>query len=94
MRKNDKKAGPSGMSRNDAFALYESWGGHNCLLPIANCEPIKDMMEVLGGSSLLDFVPPDYAQEAEAALEKLGISEINMENVWDVFKDLLEMLQI
>jgi hypothetical protein len=93
MRKDAKKAGPSGMSRNNAFALYETWGGRDCLLPIANCEPIKDMMNILGGSSLLDFVPPDYAQRAEAALKQLGISEINMGNVWEVFTDLLIVLQ-
>ena len=93
MRKDAKKAGPSGMSRNEAFALYESWGGCDCLLPIANCAPIKDMMDILGGSSLLDFVPPDYAQQAEAAFDQLGISEINMGNVWDIFRDLLNVLQ-
>ena len=93
MCKDAKKAGPSGISRNDAFALYESWGGRNCLLPIANCMPIKDMMDILGGSSLLDFVPPDYAQRAEAALKQLGISEINMGNVWEIFRDLLDVLQ-
>ena len=92
MRKDATKAGPSGMSRNNAFGLYESWGGRNCLLPIANCEPIKDMMDILGGSSLLDFVPPDYAQRAEAALEQLGITEIIMGNVWEIFRDLLDVI--
>ena len=93
MRKDAKKAGPSGMSRNEAFALYESWGGRDCLLPITDCEPIKAIMDFLGGSSLLDFVPPDYAQQAEAALKQLGISEINMGNVWEIFRDLLDVLQ-
>ena len=92
MHKDATKAGPSSMSHNNAFGFYELWGGQNCLLPIANYEPIKDMMDILGGSSLLDFVPPEYAQWAEAAIEQLGITKINMGNVWEIFRDLLDVI--
>lgn len=33
-RKDNNKAGPSGMSRNTAFSMPEEWGGKNCLLPV------------------------------------------------------------
>ncbi len=91
MRKDTQKAGPSGMSRNDAFTLFESWGGKNCLLSI-DYAPIKAMKEALGGESILDFVSVDYAQQAEVVYNNLGIIRLNMENVWTVFQDLLHGL--
>lgn len=79
------------MSRNDAFTLFESWGGRNCLLLI-DCALIKGMKEALGGKSILDFVSADYAQQVEAVYNDLGIVRLDMENVWTVFQDLLHEL--
>jgi hypothetical protein len=89
MRKDSQKAGPSEMSRNDAFTLFESWGGQNCLLEISNCMLVmQSLKEELGGESLLDFVDVDYAQHAATAYNNLGITQLKFENVWEVFKDL------
>lgn len=80
------------MSRNDAFTLFESWGGQNCLLPIPDCEPIKKLKEELGGEAILDFVTADYAARAQAAYNNLGITQLNFENVWAIFEDLFKEL--
>ena len=92
MRKDSQKAGPSGMSRNDAFTLFESWGGQNCLLSIPDCEPIRTLKAELGGEAILDFVTPDYAARVQAAYTNLGILCLNFENVWVVFQDLFKEL--
>ncbi|KAF9530863.1 hypothetical protein CPB83DRAFT_919742 [Crepidotus variabilis] len=88
MRKDAQKAGPSGMSRNEAFSLYKTWGGRDCLLPV-DCTPIKELKEELGGETLLQFVSDEYALRAESVLDNLGVAQVTMQNVWDVFQDML-----
>lgn len=94
MRKDKNKAGPSGCSRNEAFSLPESWGGVNCLLPLPEngLAIIHGMKAALGGPALLDFVTPEFVQQAEAAYEELGVTDLTMENVWLVFQDLLPLI--
>jgi len=55
MRKDNDKAGPSGMSRNEAFSLPESWGGRNCLLKV-DIAVIRELKEAMGGDDILAFV--------------------------------------
>ena len=40
MRKDAKKAGPSGCSRNDVFSLHQKYVLVDCLLPINNMDLI------------------------------------------------------
>lgn len=81
------------MSRNDAFTLFESWGGQNCLLEIPDCASVmQSLKQDLGGESLLDFVDADYAQHAATAYSTLGITQLTFENVWAVFQDLFQEL--
>ena len=87
MHRNRDKAGPSGMSRNDAFSLPESWGGRDCLLPI-EVGPIRELKKAMGGEEILQFVSSDYAERADAAYNGLGIAKLTFDNVWAVFKDL------
>jgi hypothetical protein len=86
-RKDNSKAGPSGMSRNTAFSLPEQWGGTNCLLPV-DIEVIQHIKEEMGGDELLEFVGRDFSNRAEAAYQALGVQKLSFENVWHVFKDL------
>lgn len=83
MRKDKKKAGPTGCSRNDAFAMPQKWGGTNCLLPIDR-DAISNLMEELGGEGLLSFVSLGFAERAQTAYDNLGI-EVSMANVWVLF---------
>ena len=96
MRKDKNKPGPSGCSRNEAFSLPEQWGGVNCLLPLPEngLAIIQAMKQAIGGPSLLEFVTPKFAEQAEAAYEALGVTKLTMENVWHVFSDLLPMVNI
>ncbi|KAH7909728.1 hypothetical protein BJ138DRAFT_1114711 [Hygrophoropsis aurantiaca] len=87
MRKNKHKKGPSGMSRNEAFSLYENWGGRNCLLPV-DVAVIREIKEAMGGDALLDFVTPEFSQRAQAAYDTLNIVDLTLENVWHVFRAL------
>lgn len=90
-RKDSKKPGPSGMSRNVAFSLPQSWGGRDCLLPV-DCEVIRQIKEEMGGDDILAFVDHEYAARAEVAYSSLGIADLNFNNVWSVFSAMLEIL--
>jgi len=89
MRKDSQKAGPSGMSRNEAFTLYESWGGRDS---IPDCTPIQDLKEELGGKAILEFVTVEYAARCQTAYHNLGITQLSFQNVWTVFQDLYNEL--
>jgi len=87
MRKDNEKEGPSGMSRNEAFSLPESWGGRDCLLKV-NVTVIRELKEAMGGDGILEFVSAEFSQRAQAAYDMLEIADLNLENVWHVFSDL------
>lgn len=91
MRKDAAKPGPSGMSRNQAFSLYEKWGGKNCLLPIP-VEDVRQMKEELGGEELLAFTTSEFAARAEVAYDSLKVTKLTMQNIWVVFTAMLPLL--
>lgn len=91
MRKDKEKAGPSGMSRNEAFSSPASWGGRNCLLQV-DMAIIQELKEAMGGDDILDFVSMEFSQRAQAAYDTLGITDLNIENVWYVFTDLCPLI--
>ena len=77
MRKDLTKPGPSGMSRNTAFALPEKWGGRDYLLP-TDIEVIREIKAAMGGDALLEFVPEDFSIRAQAAhLYQSDLTSIN-----------------
>ena len=91
MQKDNDKPGPSGMSRNEAFSLPESWGGRNCLLEV-DMAVVQELKEAMGGDEILEFVSADFAQRAQAAYDTLGVTDLNLENVWYVFRDLYPLV--
>ena len=91
MRNDKEKEGPSGMSRNEAFSLPESWGGRDCLLEV-NMTVIRKLKEAMGGDGILEFVSVEFSQHAQAAYDTLGITDLNLENVWPVFSDLYTLV--
>ena len=91
MRKDKNKAGPSGMSRDNAFNFPESWGGRNCLLPV-DVAVIHELKEDLGGNQLLEFVSPEFSKHAQEAYESLNISELTFQNVWTIFSTMCQLL--
>jgi len=92
MRKDKDKPGPSGMSRNEAYTLYESWGGRDCLLPVENMELIRELKEELGGAELLEFCDPELSARAQDAFNSLGKVNLQFDNVWMVFQQILPLV--
>jgi len=92
MRKNTTKPGPSGMSRNDAFTLFESWGGRDCLLHINDTSIIREIKVAMGGDSILEFTSPELSTRAQDAYDSLGILNLTFENVWPIFVDMLPLV--
>jgi hypothetical protein len=89
--KDQKKAGPSGISRNIAYSLPHTWGGRNCLLPVDR-NIIRQIKEEMGGDDILAFVDRDFAAQAETAYNLLGVADLNFNNVWDIFSKMLKIL--
>ncbi|KAG6818827.1 hypothetical protein H0H93_001268 [Arthromyces matolae] len=96
MRKNKDKAGPSGMSRLDAFREPARWGGRNCLLPIPreDIPLLRAMQERLGGEQLTAFSTPEYSARAQAVYDSLQIQDLSFLNAWFVFAEMLRRLQL
>lgn len=91
MRKQKNKAGPSGMSRNEAFALPEKWGGRNCLLPV-DVNVIREIKVAMGGDAILEFTSREFRGKAQQVYDSLQITELTFSNVWDVFTTMLPLL--
>ncbi|KAF7362207.1 hypothetical protein MVEN_00566900 [Mycena venus] len=94
IRKQKDKAGPSGvraMSRNEAFSMFESWGGVNCLQRVDR-DVIRQMKEDMGGDALIAFSMPEFSARAEEAFESLGPVVLTQKNVWDVFQAMLPLV--
>uniref|UniRef100_A0A8H8CM95 Integrase core domain-containing protein n=1 Tax=Psilocybe cubensis TaxID=181762 RepID=A0A8H8CM95_PSICU len=92
MRKDSKKAGPSGCSRNEAFLFPERWGGINCLQPV-DLDVVREIKEKMGGEELLSFVSAEFANEAQKAFDSLGFSDrLTLGNVWVIFGRMLPIL--
>lgn len=84
MRKDNNKPGPSGMSRNTAYALPEKWGGRACLMPV-DVDVIRGIKESMGGDALLAFTSAVFDQRAQIVYDSLAVVDLNFDNVWDVF---------
>jgi hypothetical protein len=85
MRKDNDKIGPSRMSGNEAFSLPKKWGGRNCLLSV-DVDMIREIKSKMGGDALLEFTSVVFSACAQAAYDILGITNLTIENVWNVFQ--------
>jgi hypothetical protein len=94
MRKDKAKAGPSGMSQNQAYSLPEAWNRRNCLLKIEDSDLsiIKDLKEELGGDELVSFSTPEFSVHALEAFNSLDLCDLTFKNVWFVFVAMLPLL--
>ncbi|KAG6835988.1 hypothetical protein H0H93_012470 [Arthromyces matolae] len=90
-RKDNKKVGPSGMSRATAFKFPERWGGTDRKIKV-DLDVIREIKKEMGGDTLLEFSTPEFSARAEAAYASLHVSELTFENVWNVFRALLPLL--
>jgi hypothetical protein len=98
-RKDNKKAGPSGCSRNDIFSMPEAHNLRNCLLPLTDdqLDIVREIKEELNHDGikceeLMMFTSAEFAARAEAAFLTLELKKLTFENVWHVFQTLLPLL--
>ncbi|KAJ7190707.1 hypothetical protein GGX14DRAFT_407784 [Mycena pura] len=94
VRLQHEKLGPSGMSRNTAFALPILWHGANYLQQIPEDEMgvIAQMKADLGGEEITRFVSAEFAQYVERVLhDTLGLrpQQLLAKTTWAVFTTLL-----
>jgi hypothetical protein len=92
MRKDKKKLTPSGCSPNEAHDLYETYGGVWCLQPV---DPIvvQRLMDDIESERdpVVDWgVPEEFATRAQVIYNSLNVSKLTMDNVWYIFKHMLE----
>lgn len=91
VRKQRNKPGPSGGTRNDFFDLHEKWNLRNCLLEV-DVDIIREIKEKMGGDEVMDFVPQEYAAQAQAKFESLDVTKITLENAWEVFVEMKNVM--
>jgi hypothetical protein len=92
MRKDKTKIHPSGVSPNVAMSLHSTkYGAENCLQEVPK-ETVKEMLENLDGESLLAFVDDEYAAKAQQVYNSLGIANLSLTNVWDIFEAMLPLV--
>jgi hypothetical protein len=87
-RKDRGKQLPSGCSPDVAMALYQKYGGENCLQPV-DTNVIDALIAEMGSSEILQFVPPAYAEQAQKVYDSLRIGELAFQNVWNIFSRML-----
>ena len=62
------RAGPPGMSRNNAYVLPAKWQGRDCLIPV-DVATIHEIKAAMRGDELLEFVSYEFRLHAEAAYQ-------------------------
>ena len=94
VRKDKTKAGPSGMSRNEAFSLPHLWDGRDCLLPLSpeQLETVEELKEAMGGEKLLAFVSEEFSERARQVYNGLNIRNLTSKNAWDVFRHMYPLV--
>jgi len=91
MQRDKTKAGPSGDSHNNLYFMPKKWGGKD-LIQGVDIAVIHELKEMVGGESLLQFVMPEYAAQAEAVYHSIGVQELSIDNIWFVFEEMLRSL--
>src|SRR6201999_3190311 len=83
VRKQNDKNLPSGVTPSFSYTFPERFGGRNCLLPV-NMLIIEEILEDLKAEHdrNMDWgVPPEFRDRAEAAFDRLHITELTMGNI-------------
>ncbi|KAF9511735.1 hypothetical protein BS47DRAFT_1363611 [Hydnum rufescens UP504] len=82
---------PSGVAPDIVYSIPERYGMKDRLLPI-DVDVIREIKAYMGGDSIIGFVPPEYAQQARAAFDSLGVIKLSVGNVWSVFVAMLPIM--
>ncbi|THH28616.1 hypothetical protein EUX98_g5570 [Antrodiella citrinella] len=90
-RKDNAKSRPTGITPSIALALYVQHGGENCLQNV-DTEIIGHLMDDVGGDDVVRFVTKAYERRAMVVFEALGVREVKVTNVWDVFSQMLPLI--
>lgn len=90
VRKDARKLLPSGkgITPNHIYSFPKDYGLKDQLIPV-DCNLIRELKLQLGGDSLLNFVPPEFAELAFTAYEKLGSPAVSIHNAWEVFVQIV-----
>lgn len=90
VRKDVQKLLPSGKGAtpDHIYKFPEDYGMKDQLIPV-DCNLIRELKLQLGGDSLLEFIPPEFAELALNVCEKLGSPAVSSYNVWDIYTLML-----
>lgn len=90
-RKDHNVSRPTGIIPSIALALYAQHGGVNCLQPV-DVEVIGHLMGDIGGEDVVRFASKAFERRATIVLEALGVGEVKLANIWEVFSQMLPLL--
>jgi hypothetical protein len=88
------KAGPSGMSRYEAYSLPHVWGGRQYLLEV-DMQVVRDIKDFISdGKDMFRFplVTAQFEQEADKVYQSLHVQDLSLCNVWNIFSTMLPLL--
>ncbi|KIJ43461.1 hypothetical protein M422DRAFT_240130 [Sphaerobolus stellatus SS14] len=95
-RKDSAKVNPSGVSPNVAFALYERYGGHDCLQRFTPemLARVSELKKEIGDENLFHFTPPAFAKRCEVCLQSLNLTEedLSLINAWNIFEKMMPLV--
>ena len=74
------------------MALYEKYGGQNCL-QLVDVEIVDKLLEAIGDGAL-QFVAPEYAVWAQQIFNGLNVQQLTFHNVWSVFGKMLPLMTL
>lgn len=84
---------PSGSSPNQFMANPAKFNAASasCLHPVDR-GVVKQLMENLGGESLLQFVDPAFAAHCDSVYLAIGSPPLEPKNAWDIFFTMLPLI--
>ena len=77
---------------NMTFSHPEKWNGASFLMSIPEMSVIQRLKTTLDGDELLMFTSMEFAARAQEIYDSLKITNLTMENVWDVFKAMYHIM--
>ncbi|KIJ34012.1 hypothetical protein M422DRAFT_263968 [Sphaerobolus stellatus SS14] len=94
--KDSAKVNPSGVSPNVAFALYERYGGHDCLqwFTPEMLARVSELKKEIGDENLFHFTLPAFAKQCEVCLQSLNLTEedLSLINAWNIFEKMMPLV--
>ncbi|KZS95046.1 hypothetical protein SISNIDRAFT_452364 [Sistotremastrum niveocremeum HHB9708] len=92
VRKQANKSLPSRGTPNVFYTIPHQFNGEKCLIPV-DTEVVDSILETMEeGRDLMRYIDTDFEVLVEEAYAQIESPGINFENAWDIFRQLIDIL--